>query len=353
MKRLMACSRVRPAPALVAVLAALLACGASAAWGQIDLMDLRRDTGATLEWDPWLQQGLLLRRGATVAFRVGLPWAVIDYDRRLDIGPVIRQGASIRFTAAGAERIAAVLNPPRTEGALRVAAIMVDPGHGGKDPGAVGRHRFGGRRVTVMEKDIVLDVGKRLYALLTKDFPDKRVLITRDDDFFVVLEERSVLANDELPEEPDVMLFISIHANAAFRAQATGFEVWVLPESHERNLLPADRVPSGDRDVQPIFNAMLDEQISRESVVLANRILDGLDARVGARSKNRGIRDESFAVLRHSRMPAVLVELGFVSNPAEARLMTQDDYLNDLTQGIYDGVTGFIEWFESSPGDAG
>ncbi len=335
------------------LLAAGIACGAAVAWGQTDLMDLRRDTGATLEWDPWSQKGLLLRRGTTVAFRVGLPWAVIDYDQRLDIGPVTRQGASIRFTAAGAERIAATLNPPRPEGSLRVAAIMLDPGHGGKDPGAVGRHRFGGRRVVVREKDIVLDVGRRLYAMLTKGFPDKRVLITRDEDFFVVLEERSVLANVELPDEPDVMLFISIHANAAFRAQASGFEVWVLPESHERNLLPADKVPSGDRDTQPIFNAMLEEQISRESVVLANEILGGLDVRIGTRSKNRGIRDESFAVLRHSRMPAVLVELGFVSNPTEARLMTQADYLNDLTQGIYDGVTGFIEWFESSPDAAG
>ena len=331
--------------------AAVLACGAAAAWGETDLMDLRRETGATLEWDPWSQKGLLLHRGTTVAFGVGVSWAVIDYDRRLDIGPVTRQGAAIRFTDDGAEQIAAVLNPPRPEGALRVAAIMIDPGHGGQDPGAVGRHRFGGRRVEVREKDIVLDVGRRLYARLTKGFPDKRVLITRDADFFVVLEERSVRANDELPEDPDVMLFISIHANAAFRAQASGFEVWVLPDSHKRNVLSADRVPSGDRDTQPIFNAMLEEQISRESVVLANEILDGLDAHVGTRSQNRGVRDENFSVLRHSRMPAVLVELGFVSNPAEARLMTQADYLNDLTQGIYDGVTGFIEWFESSPAD--
>ena len=314
-------------------------------------MDLRSQTGATLEWDPWSQKGLLLNRGTTVAFRVGLPWAVVDYEDRLDIGPVTRQGASIRFTDDGAERIAALLDPPRPEGlGPRVAAIMIDPGHGGKDPGTNHEHRFEGRRVRVLEKDIVLDIGKRLHAMLAEEYRDKRVLITRTEDIFIVLEERPGMANDFLPVEPDINVFVSIHANAGFTPTASGFEVWVLPKQHKRDVLSNDSVPNGNSDAQPIFNAMLDEQISRESVVLANEILDGLEAHVGDRSRNRGMWERDFAVVRHARMPAVLVEVGFVTNPTEARRMLQPEYLHDLARGIYDGVSGFIEWFESSPG---
>ena len=340
------------APRLLSLLlGALCIAAASASADTVDLMDLTRRTGSTLEWDPWSQMGLLRSRSATVAFRVGLPFAVIDYEQRLDIGPVTRQGASVRFTDDGAERIAALLDPPRPQGLeQRVTAIMIDPGHGGKDPGTVHEHRIDGRSVIVLEKDIVLDVSRRLFALLARRYPDKRVVLTRDDDTFVVLEERPEMANAALPDDPDVMLFISVHANAAPRPQASGFELWVLPKEQERNLLSSHTAAQGDRDTRPILNAMLEEAISRESVVLASQILDGLDARVGDRSKNRGVREESWAVVRHARMPAVLVELGFVTNATEARLLTQSAYLSQLARGIYDGISGFIAWYESSPG---
>ncbi len=314
-------------------------------------MELRSRTGSTLEWDPWSQQGLLVNRGITVAFRVGLPWAVVDYEDRLDIGPVTRDGASIRFTDEGAELIAALLDPPRPAGlGPRVAAIMIDPGHGGKDPGANRTHQFGGRSFLVLEKDIALSIGQLLKGMLTEAFPDRRILMTRDEDVFITLEERPAMANAALPAFPDIMLFVSVHANSvAFRTEPTGFEVWVLPKEHERTVLSADTTPSRDSAAQPILNAMLDEQISRESVALAHEILDGLEARVGDQSPNRGLREEKWAVVRRARMPAVLVEVGYLSNPAEARRMLQPAYLNDLARGIYDGIRGFIEWFEESP----
>ena len=350
MKRGMLCSRV----ACVLALAAVLLAAASGAWSDTDLMDLRSRTGSTLEWDPWSQRGLLVNRGTTVAFRVGLPWAVVDYEDRLDIGPVTRNGASIRFTDEGAELIAALLDPPPPERlGPQVAAIVIDPGHGGKDPGAVREHRFDGRRVVIHEKDIALAVGLRLSAMLAQELPYTRILMTRDEDVFVELEDRPAMANealDALPEDGDIVLFVSVHANTvAFRTEPTGFEVWVLPKEHERTVLPSGSTPSGDSAAQPIFNAMLDEQINRESVVLANEILDGLEAHVGDRSPNRGLREEKWAVVRRARMPAVLVEVGYMSNPVEARRMLQPDYLNDLARGIYDGIRGFIEWFEAAP----
>lgn len=350
MKRAMPCSWIPR----VLTLAAVLLGAAAGAWSDTDLMELRSRTGSTLEWDPWSQQGLLVNRGTTVAFRVGLPWAVVDYEDRLDIGPVTRDGASIRFTDEGAEFIADLLDPPRPPGmGPRVAAVMIDPGHGGKDPGSNRTHEFDGRSVLVLEKDIALKVSQLLYGMLTEAFPDRRILMTRDEDVFVTLEERPAKANAAFPDDPDIMLFVSVHANSvAFRTKPTGFEVWVLPKEHERTVLAADVAPSVDSATQPILNAMLDAQISRESVVLANEILDGLDTRVGDRSPNRGLQEEKWAVVRHARMPAVLVEVGFVSNPTEARRLLQPAYLNDLARGIYDGIRGFIEWFEASPGPA-
>lgn len=334
----------------IMIVGCVLCFGISSAWADtVDLMDLQRRTDSILEWDPWSQMGLLTSRAHTVAFRVGLPFAVIDYDQRIDIGPVTRQGASIQFTEDGAKLIMALLDPPRpAKGEQRVAAIMIDPGHGGKDPGTVHQHRINGHTIDVMEKHIVLDVSRQLYSLLKHRFPGTRVFLTRDDDTFVVLEERPRMANAALPDGTDVMLFISVHANAATRKQPSGFEVWVLPKEHERNLISSQVSSHHDSNTQPILNAMMDEQISRESVVLANQILDGLDARVGDRTKNRGLFEESWAVVRHARMPAVLVELGFVTNPSEARLLTQPAYLSNLARGIYDGVSGFISWFESS-----
>ena len=172
-------------------------------------------------------------------------------------------------------------------------------------------------------------------------------------DVYAVASGRFVGANealDTLPEDEDIILFVSVHANTvAFRTEPVGFEVWVLPKEHERTVLPSGSTPSGDSAAQPIFNAMLDEQINRESVVLANEILDGLEAHVGDRSPNRGLREEKWAVVRRARMPAVLVEVGYMSNPVEARRMLQPAYLNDLARGIYDGIRGFIEWFEATP----
>ena len=338
--------------ARVVTLVVVLVLTAAVGFPDKDLMDIRRETGAILEWDPWSQKGVFLKDGIALAFRVGLSWAVIDYDQSLDIGMVTREGGSVRFTDEGAARISAVLGESRSAGvSQRVGTIMIDPGHGGRDPGAVGEHVFDGKRVVVLEKDIVLDIGKRLYAMLTDNFPDKRILMTRDQDVFIKLEERPAMANAAFPEDPDIMLFVSIHANSvAFRTKPSGFEVWVLPKEEERNVLSDATTPSGDRDTKPIFNAMLDEQISRESVVLADGILDGLEVHVGDRSPNRGMLEESWFVVRHARMPAVLVEVGFISNPTEARRLIRPAYLNDITHGIYDGLSEFIRWFESSPG---
>jgi N-acetylmuramoyl-L-alanine amidase len=101
-------------------------------------------------------------------------------------------------------------------------------------------------------------------------------------------------------------------------------------------------------DILPILNSMREEEISLESTVLAQNILSGLEARIGEKSGNRGLRQNDWYVVRNARMPAVLTEVGFVSNAEEAARLAETAYLNEVAQGMYDGLKTFIQGFERS-----
>jgi N-acetylmuramoyl-L-alanine amidase len=96
----------------------------------------------------------------------------------------------------------------------------------------------------------------------------------------------------------------------------------------------------------PILNSMLEEEISVESTVLAQEILAGLDAKIGARSGNRGMRKNDWYVVRNTRMPAVLTEVGFVTNPEESMRLSDEGYLQDIAEGMYTGLRAFVARFE-------
>jgi N-acetylmuramoyl-L-alanine amidase len=209
-----------------------------------------------------------------------------------------------------------------------------------------------GKAVPLHEKDIVLAlalmVGERLRAVL----PGKPVVLTRSDDTFVELEERAATANALQEKLGDAVLYVSIHANASARRGANGFEVWYLPPTYRRSLL-GSQAAEKDPELLPILNSMLEEEISVESVVLAREILQGLDAQVGKVSPNRGLKEEAWAVVRNSRMPAVLVEVGYVTNPEEAAHLADPAYLQDIAEGLYNGIVAFVARFEraGSSGD--
>ena len=150
----------------------------------------------------------------------------------------------------------------------------------------------------------------------------------------------------------DAVLYIAIHANANPRAKARGFDVWYLPPTYRRTLLTPENAGE-DPALSKILNSMLEEEISVESVVLAREILQGLDAQVGKVSPNRGLKEEAWAVVRNSRMPAVLVEVGYVTNPEEAAHLADPAYLQDIAEGLYNGIVAFVARFEraGSSGD--
>jgi N-acetylmuramoyl-L-alanine amidase len=238
---------------------------------------------------------------------------------------------------------------------FRIAAIIIDPGHGGKDPGASNwEYNAGGRIFKPVEKDIVLNVSLQLHALLIAAFPDKKVLITRREDVNPSKEARVDLANSVPLEGNEAAIYISVHANSSLNRSARGYEIWYLSPSYRREVIDqsrfSDSMPEFMQEVIPILNTMLEEEITTESILLANSILKRMGEAVGRQSPSRGLKAEEWFVVRNARMPSVRVELGFVSNETDALLMNDDAYLKKLSEALYKGISDFISFFERAGG---
>jgi N-acetylmuramoyl-L-alanine amidase len=198
----------------------------------------------------------------------------------------------------------------------------------------------------VQEKDITLSVSQKLAAKLKSAYPDKKILMTRTNDTFPSLEDRAQLANKVHLKDNEAVIYISIHANSSFNKSARGFEVWYLPPEYRRTVIEGDTATP----LASIQNVMLEEEYTKESRMMAESILDNFMADFGKTLPSRGIKTEEWYVVRKSRMPAVLVELGFVSNAEDAALLTNEAELNKMSGTIYSGISDFIVKFEKSGG---
>lgn len=310
------------------------------------------DLGARLTWDPLTATGFLERGGHRAAFKLGFPQWLLDKDELARIDPVeLREGIPMLSGPAFAA-LQAWFSRKEEERAsqFHIAAILIDPGHGGKDPGALAEHVLGGVKKRVVEKDIALAVALRVRDRLKERWPARTILMTRDSDVFPTLEERVEIANSLELGRNDAVIYVSIHANASFNKNARGFEVWYLNPDYRRKLVDGSKLPETDKDIAPILNAMLEEEFTTESVLLAKRILDGMGSVIQDASPNRGLRAEEWFVVRNAKMPSVLVELGFLTNPQDAALLANPDYLRSLGDGIYTGIADFVDYFERRKG---
>lgn len=310
---------------------------------------------ARLSWDPLTRTGSLEKAGLVAGFGTDLPWLLFNYRESLGTeapqdsprGPLLPASTLAilekRFAQAAAEGAA-------KKGQFSIAAILIDPGHGGKDSGAVGDHVVGGKKLRVVEKDLALDVSTRIFKALKERFPDKKILISRDKDIYPTLEDRVSMANQVSLGAEEAIIYVSVHANASFNKNAKGFEVWYLNPEYRRTLVDPASAKKVGEDIAPILNAMLEEEFTTESIMLARKIMGGLQAGIGSKSPSRGIRAEEWFVVRNARMPSVLVEMGFVTNPEEAALLDSDDYLKRLSDGIYTGIVDFVGYFETMRG---
>lgn len=339
--------------ALAAVGAALAAAPAAVAGpghapdhARVDLLDLAAEVGAVLEWNPMRQMGVLASDHHRVALRVGTPWVLVDRAKPLYVGHIVRSSGAVLLEAPGAEQLRRLLSAADSAPVHRIGAILIDPGHGGRDPGASATHRFGDRTVALREKEIVLETSIALHRLLSARYPDKRVVLSRSDDRYLTLEQRTDLANGLLRETGAAVIFISVHANASLSKVARGFEVWYLPEDYRRDVILPGSSAARSPKLAPILNTVQEEEFTRDSQLLAQTIVDHFQHRVGDRSINRGVREESWFVVRNAKMPAVLVELGFATNKREAELLADPGYLQTLAEAIYSAVTAFVAVFE-------
>jgi N-acetylmuramoyl-L-alanine amidase len=309
------------------------------------LEEVLSQTDTQLQWDPYRRQGALVRGSQLLTFSLNSPVAVENLSAVHRVEPPTRQGGSLRFGEqffALARRVF----PPQGQ-TRRISAIFIDPGHGGRDPGAVGTHSINGTTATIREKDVVLSVGTFLADRLSARYPDKEIVLSRATDEYLTLEDRTTIANRIEAGDNESVIFISVHANASLNRNARGFEVWFLPpEFRRRDLVSAEDTGVEDPDILSILNTMREEEITLESVLLARNVLAGLEGEIGEFSPNRGLREESWYVVRNAKMPSILVEVGFVTNTEEFQRLREESYLRSLSDGIYTGVTNFVRNFE-------
>lgn len=254
----------------------------------------------------------------------------------------VRDKETARQRAVSANRR---LNPTKSKDlaeqlGLTVKTIMLDAGHGGKDPGAMSNG--------VVEGRLVLKVVRLLGANLKKR--GFTVLYTRSGDKFLKLEERTRIANRRRAD-----LFVSVHVNANHDTAVNGLETYYLDVAYTAN---AKRVAARENavsektisDLQGILTDLLLSSKMHESKQLAGLVLKNICGRLdrsGYKVKNNGVRSAPFYVLMGAKMPSILIEIGYCTNPAEAQLLKNNRYLEFLVDGIAEGIVGYKKALDS------
>ncbi len=314
----------------------------------IELESLLDRYDATCEWNPITRIGRIKFGNNEVIFKEGARFLLVNYMTRIFVEPIVMRNGKIMVSLSAVRKIESYIEKNEA-GRLRVAVIMIDPGHGGKDPGTIGVNRINGKLHRLREKDIVLKVGLMLRDMLKSRYPSKQIIMTRTEDVYPTLEDRVKMANSIKLKENEAMIFVSIHANASFNKGAHGFEIWYLPPEYRRKLISKNEI-DGSKEIVPILNSMLEEEYTIESITLARYILDGLKEEVGKETISRGLKAREWYVVRKAKMPSVLIEIGFVTNPHEMLLLENKNYLKKVSLGIYNGICKFISRFESGKG---
>ncbi len=228
---------------------------------------------------------------------------------------------------------------------LKFDTIVIDAGHGGKDPGNVGYKN-------TREKDIVLAISKKLGEYIEEYLPDVKVIYTREDDTFIDLYDRGSIANQH---EGD--LFVSIHANAWHTPSVRGTEVFFLGLHRSESSLEIMKKENmifndGEREVRELSEEELLIYELAHSGYIANseRIASMMDHQFSKRAsrKSRGVKQAGFVVLYEASMPALLVEVGFLTNPSEQRFLASEYGQSIMASAIFRSIRDYKEEYERS-----
>ena len=306
--------------------------------------------GKVASEDPYLQ-GLRVARNRPGIIRVVLDLKAEVKPQVFTLPPVAEYGHRLVldiYPLVPVDPLAALLEQSRRpepdrlqEKTSRLATIVIDAGHGGEDPGALGRH---GSR----EKDITLSIAKRLKALIDAE-PNMRALLTRDGDFYLPLQARVDKARKVRAD-----LFVSIHADAFVRPHARGSSVFALSErratSEAARLLAkkeneADLIGGVNLDVKDRYLAQTLLDLSQTATIdhslrLGSSVLKRLSGVNTLHKPN--VEQASFAVLKAPDVPSILVETAFISNPEEEKRLNDEAYQDKLARALLEGIRDYF-----------
>jgi len=264
---------------------------------------------------------------------------IADYGHRLvlDIHPLVAVDPLALLIEEAQKRPAAAPRP----GVARLATIVIDPGHGGEDPGAIGRR---GSR----EKDITLSIARRLKKLIDEE-PHMRALLTRDGDYFLALGARVEKARAVKAD-----LLVSVHADAFKRPNVRGSSVFALSDrraTSEMARILAKQENDSDL-IGGVARKQKDDYVNRTIIDLSQtatidhslRLGNSVLKRLGAVNDlhKPSVEQASFAVLTAHDVPSILVETAFISNPQEERRLNDEAYQDKLARAILDGIREYI-----------
>jgi len=296
--------------------------------------------------DPYIQ-GLRVAHNRPGVIRVVLDLKADVKPQIFTLPPIAEYGHRLVldiYPAIEIDPLAALIKKTESRGppaVARLATIVIDPGHGGEDPGALGRH---GSR----EKDVTLSIARRLKALVDNE-PNMRALLTRDGDYFLNLGARVDKARKVRAD-----LFVSIHADAFVRPHARGSSVfalserratseaarWLASKENDSDLIGGVNLEAKESHVKQTILDLYQTATIDYSLRLGSSVLKRLE-RVNTLHKPH-VEQASFAVLKAPDVPSILVETAFISNPQEERRLNDEAYQEKLARALLEGIRDYI-----------
>jgi len=326
----------------------------------VPLIKLCETYGIEWKWDSFIRTAVITKNGKIV-LRPGSDRILVNGEERKLGSPVVFTNGAVyvpvTFVKNDLGLIVEVrirvdkgiekMPEPRAPGKYSIKTIVIDAGHGGKDPGAIGR------RLGIREKDLTLSIAKKLKRVLEDN--GIRVIMTRDSDEFIPLPERARIANAGSAD-----LFVSIHINASRSRAMNGFECYYLSEATDDNARALEAFENAtlktDEGTVIEHSSGLDKTLwdmkltenRRESAQLAGDICSSVDNSLVTR--NRGVKTARFYVIKFTRIPSVLVEVGYLSNKFEELKLKDDNYAARMADVIAKGILAYKNKYERTEG---
>ncbi|MDP3730161.1 MAG: N-acetylmuramoyl-L-alanine amidase [Candidatus Omnitrophota bacterium] len=327
----------------------------------VPLIKLCEAYGIEWKWDSFIRTAVIKRKNGKIILRPGSDRILVNGEERKLGSPVIFTNGAVfvpvtfvkndlglivearRYVQKDLEKIPEV----RAPGKYSIRTIVIDAGHGGKDPGAIGR------RLRIKERDRTLLISKKLKGILEDN--GIRVIMTRSSDEFVSLPERVRMANSSGAD-----LFVSIHINASRSRSMNGFECYYLSEATNDNARALEAFENAalktDEGTVVEHSTSLDKTLwdmkltenRRESAELAGNICNAVDNSLITR--NRGVKTARFYVIKFTRIPSVLVEVGYLSNKFEELKLKDDGYADRMADVIAKGILAYKNKYERTEG---